>query len=748
MSQPERAAAHTPREGSEEWHDLKQHLESVAILAKGFAEKFGAGEIAHLAGLWHDIGKYNPEFQRYLRHCHEAKKAGEASPRKSVPHAAYGARFARETYGPLAQVIYGHHVGLPDKAQMKNGMVEFAPNASYQTVTGEAITAIDSFKLLDDPKNLLERTPKNEFEMEFLLRMVFSALVDADFLDTEAHFEPDQTEARDTASSKKVAELWPILAKSQSALLAKAEQTNVNKVRAEAYYACLAAAELEPGIFRLAVPTGGGKTLSGLAFALKHATIKHEHHRGFDRVIVAVPYTSIIEQTVNVYRSIFDDEDVLEHHSSIRNDVRDSEAMNEARVRARLLTQNWDAPLVVTTTVQLFESLFASRTSRCRKLHNIANSVIILDEVQTLPLTLLTPTLNVLRELVEHFGVTLVLCTATQPAFESDSSYLKGFAEGSVRDIIPPSRAKGHFRQLKRVDYDIQREPCSWRDLARQISKHEQALVILNTRKDALALLKALKAEEVDETHLSHLSTLLCGAHRRKVLELVATRLNMGEPCILVSTQVVEAGVDLDFPFVYRALGPLDRIVQAAGRCNREGNIPEGGRVTIFNPEEGKVPQGEYATAVSRSSAYLNRNDLNLHEPDIFQHYFTDLYQTLQNQLDTYDIQYSRKALNYPGTAQNYRLIRDDTVPVIVKYGEAEKILEKIRYFGNVRSSDYRKLQPFTVSLRQREFDNYKNSGEIEELLPGSEVWVWRGNYDDLRGLSDVAWDITDLTRW
>jgi len=379
-------------------------------------------------------------------------------------------------------------------------------------------------------------------------------LVDADYLDTETHFDLEAATRR--GSQLHVQSLHRKLETAQIKLLkkVKANNTLVNQVRSQVYELCLNAATLEPGVFRLAVPTGGGKTRNGLAFALAHAV-----HHGLERVIIAVPYTSIIEQTVEVYRSIFGRDAVLEHHSTVKPDAGNEEDARARQAQARLATQNWDAPLIVTTTVQLFESLFANRPSRCRKLHNIVNSVIILDEVQTLPIRFLEPIIDVLKELCRHYHVSVVLCTATQPALEGETPYLKGFTSGIVRDIVPVDMTKQHFSTLSRVQYTIPSKKWSWAEVAQNIQQQEQTLVILNTRKDALAVLGEIPHSE--EQSVLHLSTLLCGQHRRDVLQQVQDRLTRKQPCILVSTQVVEAGVDLDFPVVYRALGPLDRIV-------------------------------------------------------------------------------------------------------------------------------------------------------------------------------------------
>jgi CRISPR-associated endonuclease/helicase Cas3 len=378
MSLPPNFVAHTPPHNDpQRWHDLKEHLTDVANGTAGFASKLGAKRLGYYAGLWHDLGKYNPEFQKYLIACAQGNKNT-----KSVPHTIHGAILAAELIPPIALLIYGHHGGLPRKARGIDRISDPEHQAAYQLILGQAkAVGIDLIPTSDWQSEI--SSFRDPFNYELFLRLLFSCLVDADFLDTEEHFSPELTAQRQQPET--VPRLWTVIEQHQTKLIAKAPDKLVNRVRAEVYLACSDKAELPPGVFRLAVPTGGGKTLSGLAFALKHAT-KHQ----LDRVIVAVPYTSIIEQTVNVYRDIFGEAAVLEHHSAAKTTVDDEDARSTA-VQARLATQNWDASLIMTTTVQLFESLFHNRTSRCRKLHNIVNSVIILDEVQTLPIGLLAP---------------------------------------------------------------------------------------------------------------------------------------------------------------------------------------------------------------------------------------------------------------------------------------------------------------------------------------------------------------------
>ena len=758
-------AAHTPsthRPG--QWHDLKEHLTDVATVTQRLARKLSAGELGYYAGLWHDLGKYNPEFQKYLEQC-EAVRNSSQKPR-GPRHAIHGAILAAELCPPLAAIIYGHHAGLPNYSDLKNKVSLQNPTRreSYREVLKLAQKDLGELQPTVDLRSTLKNFPTNKLSQELLLRILFSCLVDADYLDTEEHFEGEERKKIEVS----ITGLWTTFEQKRQRFLETVSDrtTPVNQVRDQVYQACFNAAEQQPGIFRLPVPTGGGKTLSGIAFALRHAMLNQ-----YERVIFAVPYTSIIEQTVKVYRGIFGSEAVLEHHSAVRDEevqgseddqFHSQEGAMRAQAQARLATQNWDAPLIVTTTVQLFESLFANRPSRCRKLHNLIGSVIVLDEVQTLPIALLTPIRSVLEELVERYKVSVVYCTATQPPIQGKNPYFDGFKSELVRDIIKPEQAKNHFITLKRVEYEQPPEALSWEQLVEDVQTNRQALVVLNTRKNALSVLDAVGVEMAEYSSVSsyeaevqaalaqsqilHLSTLLCGAHRRAVLEEVRRRLKAKEPCLLISTQVIEAGVDVDFPVVYRAMGPLDRIVQAAGRCNREGKMQGKGRVVIFELIDGKTPTGEYGKAVQETRQLLQESELDLHSPDIFENYFQRLYQIEER--DKHGIQDLREKRDYPEVAQRFRLINDNTMPVIIRYNaEVATILAEINRRG-LWSSDRRKLQPYIVNLPRYEF---QKSTTRTELVP--DLWAWDGTYDPIRGIpmghdpNDGLYDPSILTQ-
>ncbi len=661
------------------------------------------------------MGKYNPQFQRFL-----ANPAAARGP----THADKGALWASQIVGALAFPLWGHHGQLPSRDDLKSKLREKTKGDAFQKtieLASREITPLKPATPLTQPDFV-----KTECDAEFFIRMLYSCLVDADYLDTEEHFKPDKTARRGGAPELK--ELWTVFEDAQQALSGEKDDP-VNRVRHEVYLDCLEAGETSQGFFRLTVPTGGGKTLSSMGFALRHSL-----KNNLDRIIFAIPYTSIIEQTADVYREILGAEAVLEHHSAVHYEEQ-TENPSLQEMRQRLAAENWDAPVIVTTTVQLFESLLANRPSPCRKLHNIANSVLILDEVQTLPPGLLAPILDVLRQLVAHYHSTVVLCTATQPALDN-SPYLRGL-EGVQEIVQSPGR---HFEDLKRLAYIHlkQGNPVSWAEVAEEMRKAKQALAVVNTKKDALHLFSVLGDPEA-----LHLSTLLCGAHRRDVLREVKRRLDSEEPCRLVSTQVVEAGVDLDFPIVLRAEGPLDRIVQAAGRCNREGLLASG-RVVVFNPEEGKQPSsGGYRTGTETSRMLLRHAGFDFHDPQTYERYFQLLYQAME--LDAKGVQGCREALNYPETAKRFRMIEEDGIPCLVRYkgrgGKDDRVdklagdLQNPRFEAHRRL--FRQLQPYLVNIPKWKIGEYEREGLIAPLVPG--LYEWLGGYDHRTGLSGGA---------
>lgn len=696
--------------------DLVAHLRAVADLAAGFARALGAPEAARALGLWHDLGKFAPAFQRYLMES----EAGIAR-RHGPDHKAAGTLLAARHLGPLALLIRGHHGGLVSPAELKAWLAEQASEPHPQAALRLARHAIPDLEPATPPPlpTGVECDPLNA---DLFLRLLFSALVDADYLDTERHFSPAAAGVR--AAGLSLEELERRLTRDQARLSGQGSDP-VSCARHEVYESCLAAAQQRPGLFRLTVPTGGGKTRSAMAFALRHALL-----HGQERVFVAIPYISITEQTADVYRKIFDaDRDrpmaVLEHHSAAFS-ADGGDDCSPAAQWQRLAAENWDVPIVVTTTVQLFESLFTNTPGRARKLHRLANSVILIDEAQSLPPRLLEPVLDVLSRLARHYNTSVVFSTATQPAFEA----IHAFRDLDAIEIVPsPDRL---FSALKRVEYEWRLDPpLGWPEVARLIAGERQALAVVNTKRDALALLEAL-----GDPDALHLSTLLCGAHRRRVLAEVRRRLAVGESCRLVSTQVVEAGVDLDFPVVLRALGPLDSLIQAAGRCNREGRLDRG-RVVIFDTAEGRTPPGVYRTGTDVTRGLVGRGELDLHGTAAAHAYFTRLYQTVGP--DREDIQGRRRALDFPAVARSFRMIEDDTEAVIVRYGSADEqrrlqgLVDAVQRRASAPRPLLRALQPYIVNVRRREAERLRRQGLIAPLAPG--IGEWLGRYDPVCGL-------------
>lgn len=727
--------AHAAKDFDGNWrppHDLADHLNEVGVLTAEFARTFGS-EWAQLAGRWHDLGKYRQRFQNYIRLASgfeaDAHIKGESG---KAPHSTTGALLACDRFGPagrvLAYVIAGHHAGLSD---WFGGLDARLEAAASRDELNEALAESPPAELLD-PGNFepdLQAIPGGKNGFALWVRMLFSALVDADFLDTERYMDPERFAQRNQWPT--LQELAPLFETHMRGLAARVQPTPVNTLRADILAQCRAKATLAPGLFSLTVPTGGGKTLSGMAFALEHART-----HGKRRVIHVIPYTSIIEQTADIFRTIFGDT-IIEHHSNA-----ESEPSRENGA-SRLACENWDAPIVVTTNVQFFESLFAARTSRCRKLHNLVDSVVILDEAQLLPPEFLQPILDVLNLLTRHYGVSVVLSTATQPALSTREYFdarqnLRGL--DNVREIIDDPDAL--YAALERVEVRLPADwhtPTDWPTLAAELAGHDSVLAIVNTRKDARALW-----EQMPQGTL-HLSALMCGAHRSQVISDIKTRLKNSVPTRVVSTQLVEAGVDVDFPVVYRAVAGLDSIAQAAGRCNREGRLAEKGEVVVFIPPK-PAPRGLLLTGENVCRTVLHGVTEQPLTRARFAAYFERLY--FGCQLDKegicklLEVEGSTLAVNFRSAADKFRLIADeDSVPIVVCYRGADGQDDSIdKWLATLRKNGperwlMRKLQRYTVNLRRNEALPLLNQGDIEEIMPGLFVQVSDWLYDSSLGV-------------
>lgn len=723
-------------------HLLAEHLESVASQAGLFAQACGgarvSGSWASTAGLWHDLGKYRAGFQRYVRQDENAHIEGRVAGHDKT-HSAAGALWAVQQLNQpgrpfgtiLAYLIAGHHAGLAD---WHGGLKERLASHDAQRELAEALAAQPPAEVLAHGE-LVAQIPGGPAGFALWVRMLFSCLVDADFLDTEAHFDAGKPQRR--AGFPALAQMRQAFDVHMAAL--PAAPTPVNVLRADILRQCRAKATLPPGFFSLTVPTGGGKTLSSLAFALEHAQA-----HGQRRIIYAIPYTSIIEQTADVFRKVFaalGDEVLIEHHSQAES------APEQETSRSRLACENWDAPLVVTTNVQLFESLFAAKTSRCRKLHHIAGSVIVLDEAQQLPPAFLQPILDVLNLLVAHYDVTVLLCTATQPALASTryfdaSKNLRGLE--NVREIIGDPDAL--FTALERVRVELPQDwqqPTPWEEIAAQLSAEDCVLAIVNTRKAARALHRLMPDGTL------HLSALMCGAHRKDEIAEIKQRLRARRdgsdlrPLRVVSTQLVEAGVDIDFPVVYRALAGLDSIAQAAGRCNREGKLPGKGRVVVFVPPE-KPPIGHLRKAADACVSTLHGQ---AHDPlarGLFDRYFKEFYGAVDLDgkciVEKLKVEPRTLAVQFRSAAEAFRLIDDqDQAAVVVRYEPHREVIDKLLGILAAEGPQrwlMRKLQRYTVSVPKRTADRMLAQGALTLPMPGLYVQVNTDNlYSNMLGL-------------
>lgn len=734
-----------------QWEPLSAHLDKVAESAAMFADEFGARAWGEILGRCHDLGKLSNEFQLYLsKSGSESADAGveEDVPGKRVDHSTFGARFLEKGVGKiggqlLAYCIAGHHTGLPDETSSddatQRSTLRHKLDAEKYPIAAVSVPKMEFPKLTPPLKGGKQGAP---FQLGFFTRMLFSCLVDADRTRTEEFCDPEASAERSRLGSgscrPSLAALKGRLDANLRNMQQKSELTEVNRQRAIVLNYCREAAGLPPGFFSLNVPTGGGKTLSSLAFALEHALNPNHNLR---RVVVAIPYTSIIEQTADVYRDALGtlaEAGLVEHHTNLqpRHNTRSNQ----------LGTENWDAPLIVTTNVQLLESLFAYRTMPCRKLHNLARSVIILDEAQTIPVELLTPALAALRELVLNYGCSIVLCTATQPALEHRDDFELGLE--NVRPIIPD--AVPLFHALRRVEVRAAGKLTD-DELVPRLAQEQSVLCIVNTRKHASRLYDKL-ADVSEAAECFHLSTWMCGAHRRAVLRTIRERLTAKRPCRVVSTQLVEAGVDLDFPTVYRAEAGFDSIAQAAGRCNREGKLPLG-FTYVFEAEE-KPPAGLLRAAADTAKELQSTYPDPL-DPKAVEAYFRLFYWTQKSRWDKYGVMRTmdidrargRTLLQFREMAAAFRMICDDQLPILVPYNEKAAVLWDNLATGKMPFVPQRELQPYLVSVRKEAVQQMQARGFVTEHESG--VWLLenRSLYSASKGL-DPASSRLDESLW
>lgn len=727
---------------------IEEHCLNVARLARELIyedeDSYGLKDLAYNAGLLHDFGKYRPDFQRYILSASGANQSGKVPPK--APHAIVGAIEARRLFDDpmiadtLAYCISGHHRGLYDHNEMERRLRHGEHKRWCDTC--EKLTSVEDLGTTDCDD------VDEPYDLQMAIRMLFSALVDADRLDTERFMTPDLSAERSRirgnyASLNTLRER--LMAKTES--FRSAPDTPVNRARAYFLESCRThGAESDPGIYTLSLPTGAGKTISSMAWALEMAI--RNHH---DRIIYVIPYTSIITQTAMVFREIFGEENILEHHSEVVVEQHgEGDSGDEQMSRLKFLTENWDAPIILTTNVQFFESLFASKPAKCRKVHSIANSVVVMDEVQALPEGFLSPILSAIDTLSEAFHCSILCCSATQPVYDED---LNSPDDGS--DYYTPLDTKGdlvpreakYFVPFDRVDYHLEPQTVTSQELAERLAAEHSVLCVVNSRKDAGQVYRALRdLPKVKADEVIHLSRSMCSAHLRRAIETIKVRMREGKPTKVISTQLIEAGVDLDFPCVWRAHSGLGSIIQAGGRCNREGKMERRGQVFVFSLADGSRPFGNIARGCNATNDLLSElsdKKTSPTDPEVIAEYYRGYFgriTSFDTQSIAQDLTEDPEDINFESAAERFKLIDDEgTFPVIVPYmEEGKELVRMIRSHEILSREDYHRMQEYSVSLRQGDYSTLLGHGNIEQIPWGEDfisVLVDDECYDTVAGV-------------
>ena len=704
----EKYYAHWSEDGRKQ--TVLAHLLCTARLCAQFAEKFGEKALGYWAGLLHDIGKFTQAFQKRLFY------GG-----KKVDHATAGA-WESKAYLPISLCIMGHHSGLPDLGGRTDKGKPTYFGRMNKAKSGQ-LEPYDAWKEEVELPQAPKMEPKTELELDFLIRMLYSCLTDADFLDTEAFMSNGQVER---GGGEAISVLADKLDRYTAGWFPPSNELNTQRCAILRRWMEQGEDTRQmPGLYTLTVPTGGGKTVASLAFALHHAKT-----HGLERVIYVIPYTSIIEQTADQFRKILGAENVLEHHSGVTYETQD-EATPETQRMARA-TENWDMPVVVTTAVQFFESIYSNRSSQCRKLHNLAKSVIIFDEAQMLPIPYLRPCVSAIAQLIGHFHATAVLCTATQPALNPlFAAFLPGH---TATELCPEGTCDETIFRRVTFQTEIEKE-MSWEAVAEALTQLPQVLCIVNTRKSAKRLYDLLG----DQEDTFHLSTLMTPTHRRAVLETVRGRLKGRLPCRVVSTSLIEAGVDVDFPAVFREVAGLDSILQAAGRCNRERKrAAQDSVVTVFRSETA-IPQQFHINAIVGQEVMSNP-EVDISSQEAITKYFTELLDLERGQDSKSVLTLIEEGpLAFQTIAEQFKLIENDSKTIYIPLREGKALVQRLQA-GERSRTLFRKLGQYGVSIYETEFKALAGAGDI---LPvdsgkGEDLWVLANTslYDERTGLS------------
>lgn len=694
--------------GNGEEQTIKQHSEGVADIMKSFALTDEYADIYAYCGLLHDVGKYSEGFQRYIR------AGGEKE-----PHAKWGAYMAKnDRLINIAFSVFGHHMGLPNRDTMFETFIQ-CENEKGKWLEIQRSLRNDGMCIPPCDNAPFNRIDGNTAK-ELFVRMLYSSLVDADSLDTERHFQEEQYNAR----PRLILDVDALLDALNYKLSSFSHNSPLNGLRTEVRLYAQSLAEEPQGCFSMTLPTGMGKTLCSLNWALHHAKV----HSNIKRIVIVLPFLSIIDQTAKELKSIFKDHDViLEHHSNVIYEGKESEEEYYCKDPKQLATENWDYPIVVTTTVQFFESLFSNQRSKCRKLHNLQDSIVIFDEIQTLPVHLAECTMKMLNDMLHLCRCSILFCTATQPNFQTRSDF-KG-----IDHIVPlVENPMAIFAATKRVeyypiaDYEVQ----SIDSIAQKVCEEKESiLIVCNTKKKAKALFDSIK--EKGNMQVLHLSTNMCQKHRMVVVDKVKGKLKNGEKLILCSTQLIEAGVDMDFPIVFRELAPLESIIQSAGRCNREGKL-EKGKVFLFQLEEKGQPSAEYKTFTQFAQLCYHNNENRLTDADFYAEYYTDIVKLYAPE-DT--ITPKREKLMFQDVANIYHIIDSSATSLFVyRYNEESlQLYKEITGKEYLSRKDYQQIAQYCVQVYNK-FER-DNSDKIAETTNG--VKIWSGAYSEEFGLSN-----------
>lgn len=724
--------AHTTKDQTKiDWQSLDVHLRNTSKLCEQYAKEIGLGEEGRIAGLFHDIGKYAERFQARL----------EDNSITGINHWSSGAQilfFLNHVMESLC--VQGHHLGIPNLSDLASLAKQLQINPEYyknKMGFDESLQSITD-KLVAEGIAIPKDIPGGrnyDFSFTMKTRMLFSCLVDADRTDTRnfswgINGQPDITGGEQKNSLLEYPAFQP--EKALQILLdevaKKKSNTKLGKIRSRVLKECITAGELPSGIYTLTVPTGGSKTLSSIACGLKHAA-------KFDkrRLIYVIPFTTIIDQTGNVltedtdpnkltlkYNKYFGDDYVLEHHSTLEVDTSKVE-------KYRISTSNWGNPIVVTTTVQFFESLFSNKASPCVKIHNIPNSVLIFDEVQTLPTKLLKSLLTAVQVLVKEYNCTAIFCSATVPAFESVN------LDVPWNPIEICSNTEKMFKSLNRANIIFKSRRVTHMGLAKRMVKHSRCLTVVNTKFDAAEVFKYLISLNTEGCY--HLSTNMCAEHRKKIISEIRIQLTNGLPCRVVSTQLIEAGVDVDFPYGFRVFGPLDSIIQTEGRINREGKLKRKGTLEVIKLIDCHTPRGTYQTCINLTNGFLQRNrKINIHSPKTFRKYYKEMYSLVGTNTD--DVFVASQNCQFQTASEACRIIPDLTVGVIVPYGKGKEYIDLIQRTHEVPKWLYRKLQMVSVNIYWNQIDKLLFNDIVRYIdCGGSDIYYWNEKYSERVGI-------------